>query len=796
MNLKHRYGSELASRLYDTREKACVSGWESIKREYMGDAASRYFSRLSASGCEIYSEEGVFDVFELIVVVRGADDQGDSVESTVYKSFSSANGRQSFFIKNNVGGFDAFSNENSLSASSNGYFLLERNGTKKEFDTEGRLVSTESTGGHKKILQYDLSVAEGGDGNSETLDRISNHLGESLSLAYDANGNLITLTTPDGNIQYTYVSDLLDTVTYPDGKTRRYHYEDPSFPTHLTGITDENGDRYATWVYNSDGKVAESRHADGEGKVTFSYQGDHTVVNEFLDDGTSAQRTYTFELVKGVLKTKEITGDQCLTCNNGDMKSREYDANGFLSAYTDWNGNRTVMVNNQYGYPETITKAAGTSEQRITSIQYHNQWRSLPVLITEPERKTDLSYDAAGRLESRIVTDLTTGQSRTITRTYDANGLLDKVDDPRTDVNDIVDYDYDDQGNLLQITNALGHIVKTLEHDPSGRPKKIQDANGQLTLIDYYPRGWIKSINFAGAITQFEYDSVGQLTKTTLPNDVTLAHEYDAAHRLVKTTDGAGNHVVYEYDLMGNIRSQKVHDSSGSLRNSLELTYHNNGWLKEVIGATNQQTTTLVRDAMGNVTSHENPRKNSSDQVFDALNRLKQITDAEQGITRYEYDAQGNLVKVIAPNGAETIFEYNGFGERIMRTSPDSGETSYTYNSAGLVRTETDARGITITNAYDALNRVTSMTASDGQGISYYYDEGANGIGHLSRTVDNSGETRFEYDARGNRIAETRIQEGITTRIAYAYDVADQLETITYPSGHQVKYSRNDPTQH
>jgi hypothetical protein len=28
-----------------------------------------------------------------------------------------------------------------------------------------------------------------------------------------------------------------------------YHYEDQRFPHHLTGLTDENGGRFATWAY-------------------------------------------------------------------------------------------------------------------------------------------------------------------------------------------------------------------------------------------------------------------------------------------------------------------------------------------------------------------------------------------------------------------------------------------------------------------------------------------------------------------------------------------------------------------
>ena len=73
--------------------------------------------------------------------------------------------------------------------------------------------------------------------------------GHALSFAYDAAGHLATLTDPAGQ-PFTYAYDAdnnLISVTYPDGAMRAYHYEDARFPHHLTGITDENGVRFASY---------------------------------------------------------------------------------------------------------------------------------------------------------------------------------------------------------------------------------------------------------------------------------------------------------------------------------------------------------------------------------------------------------------------------------------------------------------------------------------------------------------------------------------------------------------------
>ena len=63
--------------------------------------------------------------------------------------------------------------------------------------------------------------------------------------------------------KYSYDSyHRLVRVEYPDGTTRQYHYENADFYYALTGITDENGVRYATFAYDSQGRAISTEHAD------------------------------------------------------------------------------------------------------------------------------------------------------------------------------------------------------------------------------------------------------------------------------------------------------------------------------------------------------------------------------------------------------------------------------------------------------------------------------------------------------------------------------------------------------
>ncbi len=54
--------------------------------------------------------------------------------------------------------------------------------------------------------------------------------------------------------------------------------------------------------------------------------------------------------------------------------------------------------------------------------------------------------------------------------------------------------------------------------------------------------------------------------------------------------------------------------------------------------------------------------------------------------------------------------------------------------------------------------------------------------------TDANGITEYHYDKRGNLTSEITVRDTITHSIQYVYNVADQLDQITYPSGRTVDY--------
>ena len=264
------------------------------------------------------------------------------------------------------------------------------------YNVLGQLLSITNRIGQTQTLSHNLTIAEGGDDNDSTLDKITGHYGEVLWFTH-GEGQVSAITTPDGAV-YRYDYDgagNLTSVTYPDNNILTYHYEEIRFPHHLTGITDENGARFATWTYNDEGLGISSEHTDGTEKETLEYRRNYVTVTNPL----GKQTTYYFDAINGVKKLTYVEGHASENCAAAD-KTYSYDTNGYLASKTDWQGNVTTYVHDARGLETSRTEASGTPQARTITTQWYTNFR-LPIRITAPGQVTNFVYDTQGRLTSQ-----------------------------------------------------------------------------------------------------------------------------------------------------------------------------------------------------------------------------------------------------------------------------------------------------------------------------------------------------------------------------------------------------------
>lgn len=205
------------------------------------------------------------------------------------------------------------------------------------------------------------------------------------------------------------------------------------------------------------------------------------------------------------------------------------------------------------------------------------------------------------------------------------------------------------------------------------------------------------------------------------------------------------------------------------------------------------QSTLKAYDANGNPTISKDPLGRTTENTYDALNRLVSVIDPASGQTSYGYDPGGNLKTVQDPRGLITSYTYDGLRNQTKLDSPDTGFTSRTFDAAGNVLTSIDARGVTTTTGYDGLGRPLSVahtkpgTTTETQ--AYTWDTGTNGKGRLAQIAEAGVTTKWTYTVHGRVQSKQQVVGSLTQTVGYAYNAAGQLDTLTTPSGQQIKYT-------
>jgi YD repeat-containing protein len=666
--------------------------------------------------------------------------------------------------------------------------------------------------------------------------RVTDPFGRRLLFGYDSAFRIVKVTDAAGSaIRYVYgPRRTLTSAAYPDGTQRQYLYNEAAhtngafLPNHLTGIVDENGNRFATFAYDSSGRAIKStHHAGGQEVDRYTLTYDVSSTQTTIVDPLGTVRPNSFQTTVGVVRRTAET--QPAASGTGTVSTAvTYDANGNVASRTDFNGNRTnytydLARNLETRRVEGLTAAGGTTPQtRTISTQWHPSFR-LPTGIAEPLRITTFLYDpdgtqcgARGATCSRSVQATTdadgsqgfsatpTGTPRTWTYTYNANGDVLTANGPRADVADVTTYTYypnndpdlGKRGRVASIANAAGHTTNVTAYNAHGQPLTIVDPNGLTTTMSYDARLRLRTRSVGSELTTYDYDNAGQLTKVTLPDGSFLSYTYDGAHRLTGMQDSLGNRIAYTLDAMGNRLQEQVFDPASQLAQTRSRVFNNLNRLFRELGAQGQ-TTEYAYDEQGNVISVKDPLDRVTSNQYDALNRLRQVTSPApvSAVTQYAYNGLDALVQVTDPRSLVTGYAVDGLGNLNVQTSPDTGTTTNTYDAAGNLLTQTDAKGQVTSYAYDALNRVTLITFHDGSRQAYAYDQSTNGIGRLFSITETDPADQvtsaigYAYDPHGRVASETRTVAGVQYVLGYRYDAAGRLDQLTYPSGRTVNYA-------
>lgn len=665
------------------------------------------------------------------------------------------------------------------------------------------------------------------------LDHVEDIFGDTLTFTFSTDE--VVVTDRDSNsYKYSISASNLVGVTFPDltpnddtdNPTKTYLYENVDFPNALTGMIDEENRRYNTWAYDELGRAYLSERGQGKERfeITSFGRGARTTENAY-----SKRTNYEYDLINGVAKIRSVDGLASAKCAAASSDTEYYvdegDENlayyGEVKSKTDWEGNLTEFSYHDDGRLNTIstdfTQVVGGTSETLTSFRT-TTWKEgskLIDVITTPGLQQTFSYYDNGKVHTVTLSDTKYPENSdrvwAYTYEYFADGIRvfkQTVDGPRTDVNDVTEYTFDERGNLIQRRNALGHVEQFEDFNSRGQFRRAIDANNLVTEYEYSPRGWLKSETVlsedGNAQTVYDYYDNGLLKSITSPDEHVTEYSYNDARHLTHITKGT---TVIEFEpnvLNGDWKSRTIKENGVTVFTEARK-FDELGRPYEINGAEGQKS--VIKYTQNNRV--DEVRRYTTPMVYDiedfSYNELGLISSRQiQGsnlLTSYLYDAAGNLTQVKQVSGSDSLttgYDFNGFGELKTLNDYAQGVSNYTYYDNGLVHTESNSLNITATYIYDSINRVTNITYSGrpDESVTYQYDQDYSSdsyaIGRLTTITDRSGTTAYRYDDRGN-LSRSDYSIGSTPySLSYTYNLMNQLTSTTYPSGRVIEMSNYD----
>lgn len=624
--------------------------------------------------------------------------------------------------------------------------------------------------------------------------QLTDELGGSYVFTYDDKGNILTITDPLGNgRQYTYddIYGLLMSATDGNGNTTVFGRDNNG---NLIDRTNALGDA-TQYVVDQYGQTTSMTDAlSNSTQFVFDQNGNLTSISDpkgnttgftydirgnrlSMTDALGNQATYTYDALN------RLTG---MTTPLGDQVTFEFDATGNLLSHTDPTGYQTRHTYDALNQRLTIRNALNG----ITSHAYDETGNRIST-TNEEGHITGFAYDDAARLIR--VTDAAGGIWQYV---YDAAGHRTAVTDPN---NVTALFEYDALGQLTQVTNGTGGTSSVM-YDAAGNPIQFTDGNGNTTTYIFNALNRLLSVvDPMGGTRSYMYDAVGNCIQFTNPNNNATQFEFDALGKLITRTDALGGATRYTYDAVGNQISR-----TNAEGNTTILVY-------DALGRNTQITTPMGNiwqyqyDAAGHLSQRIDGEGISTTYTYDALQRLTQVASPNENIA-LTYDAVGNVTNAVHQGGINdvSVMQYDPLGQllSIQTTYPDIGDKTvqYTYDGVGNRKSMTYPDGSVAQYVYDGANRLTQVNAFDGI-ATYSYDAGgrqtgkqypnnfktamtydANDRALTFKVMDPSDavlvDRTYTYDAAGNRIQETHVEDN--TRRDILYDALNRLTKVTY----------------
>jgi YD repeat-containing protein len=407
--------------------------------------------------------------------------------------------------------------------------------------------------------------------------------------------------------------------------------------------------------------------------------------------------------------------------------------------------------------------------------------------------RVSLNYDSSNRLTGANY------RGRSLKFSYDATGHVMSISDS---AGRSVGYSYTADGHLAQQTNADGQTV-AYQYDGSGNLVSIGYAGGQIAIAYLSdppftsvatvttPDGAVRQYGVPNDPTQIQVtdgngnaslyvsNPGGLLLSATDPAGNTVSYTYDTSGRRIRAVDPNGDTASFTYDANGNLVG--ITDGAGN-RWSADYT----AALPAHITDPNGNIWAFKYDSSGNLVGVTNPAGGVVSAVRSTSGQITSITDTLGNKKSYQYDGNGLIAAFVDALNGNWAYQYDGAARAVSRTDPGGSVLQASYNvgklitglTAGNVQVAFDFSGI----QRDSLNRLVNYTDSFGNQVAYTYDA----AGQLtSMTLPGGNTITYQYD-RAHRLSQ--VSDWLGNFALYRYDAAGWPLSVTVSGGPVAVY--------
>lgn len=401
---------------------------------------------------------------------------------------------------------------------------------------------------------------------------------------------------------------------------------------------------------------------------------------------------------------------------------------------------------------------------------------------------------SGGYFTNSTITETRNGQTLTTDIKHNINGLPVTI----TSNTQNISYQYNTPNQPLlpsKITNNNTGIYTEYFYDNNGNVSQINKRNN-LNQIQTHYFGFNTTFNTLtsytnprGKTTNFTLDSKGNTSRINYPDNTYVEFYRNSNGNIysIRHQDGKYSNIGYNSygnpDQFGYSGSSIIHRASYDALSRIRTLTDPNGYINQYTYSNNDQLKEVINDINGQYekTSYE----------YDENDNLLKITDAKNQSTFLTYDYNTDDLTDECYGGFCKKWLYNTDGTVSNFKNKNNFWFNYQYYPKGDNRESLLKNDGYATYNYNTLTKALNTVTHNlnGYEIAFTYD----GFQRIERVYYNDftgNVVQYKYDANDNI---TEILYPFGYKVLYTYDNLDRLIQIVDGSGYQLAYYRYYP---